>query len=272
MSHVRTFADEIAWGTSSLEDVGIGTARLDAELLLAHLLKVDRTALVMRSDERINGDDRTRYLSLVSRRAAYEPIAYITGKQGFRYIDLAVDARALIPRPESELLVEIGLELPQGARVVDVGTGTGAVALALKQERPDLEVTGIEYSKGALELARFNASRLRLDVRMIESDLLDDGEYDAVLANLPYVKDHEILEPAVVDYEPSVALFGGPDGLDLVRRLVEQTKSRPTIKLIALEIGWTMGEATAEVVRGAFSDVEITHDLAGHDRVVFGRR
>jgi release factor glutamine methyltransferase len=273
MSTTRTLADELAWGTKSLEEVGIGTARLDAELLLGHLLKIDRAALVMRSDERITGDARTGYLALVARRAGYEPMSYITGKQAFRHLDLAVDPRALIPRPETELLVEVGLELPAGSRVVDVGTGSGAVALALKQERPDLIVSGLEVSEGALQLARLNAQRLRLDVRFELSDLLDDGDYDAVLANLPYVKDGEILPPDVAWFEPEVALFGGPDGLGLVRTLLEQAAARPGIRLIALEIGYKQGPGTAEIVRAAgFGDVTIRPDLAGHERVVVGQR
>ena len=274
MSTSRTLADELAWGTRSLQEVGIDTARLDAEVLLGHLLKLDRTALMLRADERITGDARTRYLALVSRRAGYEPIAYITGKQGFRHLDLAVDARALIPRPETELLVEIGLELlPEGARVADVGTGSGAVALALKQERPDLQVTGLDVSAGALQLARFNAERLRLEVSFVQSHLLDAGEYDAVTANLPYVKDGEILPPNVAWFEPEISLFGGPDGLDLVRAMMDQVSARPSIRLVALEIGYKQGPQTAEIVRAAgFGDVEIRPDLAGHERDIVGRR
>ncbi len=273
MSNGRTIADELAWGTTSLEEVGIDTARLDAELLLGHLLKLDRTGLMLRAGERITGDDRTRYLALVSRRAGYEPIAYILGKQAFRHIDLAVDARALIPRPETEALVDVALELPAGARVADVGTGSGPVALALKQERPDLQVTGLDVSAGAIELARFNAERLGLDVRFAQSNLLDDGQYDAVLANLPYVKDGEILPPNVAWFEPSRALFGGPDGLDLVRGLLDQVSGRADIKLIALEIGYKQGTATAALVGEAgFDEVEIRRDLAGHERDIVGRR
>jgi release factor glutamine methyltransferase len=269
----RTIADELDWGRTSLDEVGIDTARLDAEVLMAHMLATDRADLVMRAAEPITGDNRTRYLSLVSRRAAYEPVSYIVGKQPFRYIELAVDPRALIPRPESEILVEEGLKLPQGARVVDVGTGSGAIALALKQERPDLQVSGLEVSTGALDLAKLNAARLRLDVRFVLSDMLDDAEYDAVLANLPYVKDGEILPPNVADFEPARALYGGPDGLGLIGALLGQLANRPTVTVVALEIGYHQGPATVELVRAAgFSDVVLTHDLAGHDRVVIGRR
>jgi release factor glutamine methyltransferase len=227
----------------------------------------------MRAADPISGDARTRYLALVARRASHEPIAYMLAKQGFRHIDLAVDARVLIPRPETELLVELGLELPEGARVVDVGTGSGAIALALKQERPDLAVTGLELSVGAVALARLNAERLRLDVEFRQSDLLDDGVYDAVLANLPYVRDAEILPPTVANFEPRGALFGGADGLDLVRRLLDQVAGREAVNLVGLEIGFDQGAAATELVRRAgFTDVELRTDLAGLDRVVVGRR
>jgi release factor glutamine methyltransferase len=303
MGTTRTLSDELAWATRSLEEVGIDTARLDAEILLAHQLRTDRTGLVLRGGERITGDSRTRYLALVARRASYEPVAYITGKQAFRHLDLAVDPRVLIPRPETEGLVEIGLDLPKGARVVDVGTGSGAVALALKQERPDLQVSGLDISAGAINVARFNAQRLRLDVHFATADLLDadadrdgdanrdgdgdanrDGDdeghsdrrpdtYDAVLANLPYVKDGEILPPDVGEYEPDVALYGGEDGLGLVRRLMAQIAERPAITFVALEIGYTQGPATVEAVQaGGFPAPELRLDLAGRDRVVVGRR
>lgn len=273
MSVSRTLADEIAWGTRSLQEVGIDTARLDAELLLAHALGTDRAGLVIRAGETITSDARTRYLALMGRRASHEPVAYITGKQAFRHLDLAVDPRVLIPRPETELLVEVGLELPEGGRVVDVGTGSGAVALALKQERPDLELSGLDISVGALDLARHNASRLRLEVRFAEADLLDDGDYSAVLANLPYVRADEVLPPGVLHYEPGRALFGGADGLELIRRLLDQVRVRPRITHVALEIGAEQGPATAELVAAAgFAHPEIRRDLAGHDRVVVGRR
>lgn len=270
---VRTLADELAWATASLAEVGIDTARLDAELLMAHLRGGDRARLILDADVRADGDLRTRYLALVARRAGHEPIAYITAKQGFRHLELAVDPRVLIPRPETELLVEVGLELPAGARVVDVGTGSGAIALALKQERPDLAVTGLELSEAALALARHNAARLRLEVAFSASDLLDDGDYDAVLANLPYITDGEPLPPSVAAFEPARALYGGPDGLRVIRALCAQLADRPGVGAVALEIGATQGEAVAGLLTAAgFGAVEVRTDLAGLDRVVIGRR
>ncbi|MDE3130015.1 MAG: peptide chain release factor N(5)-glutamine methyltransferase [Acidobacteriota bacterium] len=259
--------------TASLEAVGCESPRLDAELLLAHVLGVDRAQLVIRGQEEAGPDDRTRYLALLTRRAKREPIAYILGRKDFRRITLAVDPRVLIPRPETELLVEVGLTLPGGARVADVGTGSGAVALALKQERPDLALVGVDVSAGALSVARMNSQRLALQVEWVQGDLLDGVSCEAVLANLPYVADDELLPPEVALYEPRGALLGGEDGLDLVRRLIEQAGERHEIALIALEIGSTQAGATAALLEEAgFSQVERLRDLAGHERVVLGRR
>src|SRR3954452_23408681 len=167
---------------------GSPTARLDAELLLAASLGVDRTAL-WTTDADVAGPAVRTFRDLVRRRAVgHEPVAYLLGTKGFRWIDLAVDPRVLIPRPETEILVEVGLELPRGARVVDVGTGSGAIALALKHERPDLDVVGTDTSAEALEVARLNRAALGLGVAFVAGDLLaGEGECDAILSNPPYI-------------------------------------------------------------------------------------
>ncbi len=270
---MTTLSEELAGATSALAEVGCDTPRLDAELLLAHVLGVDRTQLVMRAGEEAGGDDRTRYLALLTRRVRREPIAYILGHREFRNLNLAVDPRVLIPRPESELLVEVGLTLPAGTRVADIGTGSGAVALALKDERADLEVVGVEISAGALSVARLNASRLVLDVEWVQGDLLDGIDCDAVLANLPYVAADELLPPDVAMYEPRGALLSGTDGLDLIRRLSDQLGSRERIRLVALEIGHKQADPVVQLIGSAgFGDVERLRDLAGIERVIVGRR
>jgi release factor glutamine methyltransferase len=186
-------------------------------------------------------------------------------------LSLRVDERVLIPRPETELLVEVGLLLSRGARVVDVGCGSGAVALALKDERPDLSVVGVDASPGAIEVACANAGRLGLDVEFIVGDLLGGvGACDAVLANLPYVADGASLPPEIARYEPAWALFGGPDGLDVIRRLVGALDS---VALVALEVGFDQAAAVASLLADAgFGSVERLRDLAGHERVVVGHR
>jgi release factor glutamine methyltransferase len=253
---------------------GSPTARLDAELLLAAALGVHRTALWTEPDLAVPGPAGRAFGDLVRRRVAgNEPVAYLLGTKGFRHIELEVDPRVLIPRPETELLVEVGLELPQGARVADVGTGSGAVALALKHERPDLDVLAIDVSGDALDVARRNAARLGLDVTFAHGDLLDplEGELDAVLSNPPYVADGATLPPDIARHEPPGALFAGADGLDVVRRLVPQAVARA--RLVALEVGEGQAAQVMELLRAAgMSDVSARRDLAGIDRVVVGSR
>jgi release factor glutamine methyltransferase len=264
--------------SAALADAGCDTPRLDAELLLASVLRVGRSRLVLDRDEELDADDTIRFAGLVRRRADREPVAYIVGVREFRRLSLRVDPRVLIPRPETELLVEVGLSLPHGARVVDVGTGSGAVALALADERPDLAVVGVDLSEGAIALARSNAERLGLGVEFVVGDLLGGrvggpGECDAVLANLPYVADGASLPAEIARYEPACALYGGPDGLDVIRRLVGAVGGGGSVPLIALEVGFDQADAVASLLADAgFGSVDRLRDLAGHERVVVGRR
>ena len=245
---------------------GSDTPDLDAQLLLAHALGVDRAALIMDPDRGVQGPAIRTFQDLVRRRSVErEPVAYLLGTKGFRHIDIAVDPRVLVPRPETELLVEVGLTLPLGARVHDACTGSGAVALALKHERPDLTVSGSDASRGAVEVARANAQRLGLDVGFHVGDLLDGvGAVDAVLANPPYVEAGAQLPPELA-HEPPGALFAGPDGLDVIRRLA----AAPRPELLAVEIGAGQAATVAALFGG---DIEILEDLAGIERVVVSRR
>ncbi len=265
-ARVATDAEVLREAADRLAVAGCETPRLDAEVLLAHALACDRAALVTRVHEAF---DASGFWELVARRARREPVAYITGVRAFRHIELAVDKRVLIPRPETELLVEVGLGLDPGARVVDVGTGSGAVALALKQERPDLAVLGVDVSADAVDVARDNAARLGLDVSFVLADLLVGvGACDAVLANLPYVAVGAPLAPEIQRYEPRDALFAGPDGLYVIRRLVAQLEG---VSLAAVEIGTGQADAV-EALLGDFASVERLRDLAGIERVVVARR
>ena len=266
----KSVARALSDATSALAAAGCDTPRLDAELLLSFVLGAGRERLVIDAFLELDACSLERFAALVARREAREPVAYILGRKAFRRIALSVDPRTLIPRPETELLVEVALSVGPGGRVVDVGTGSGAVALALKHERPELSVVGVDVSAGALEVARANARRLDLDVEFVLADLLDGvpGPFDAVLANLPYVADGSGLPPEIELYEPALALYGGPDGMDVTRRLLTMVDGVP---LVALEVG--LGEAVASLVAQAgFSSVEILRDLAGHERVVVGRR
>jgi len=266
----------LAVATARLAAAGCDSPRLDAELLLGEVLEVPRARLVLDRDGQVASQARARFDGLVLRRAAREPVAYILGRREFRRLTLAVDRRVLIPRPETELLVEAGLKLAPGASVIDVGTGSGAVALALKDERPDLDVRASDVSAQAVAVARANATRLGLDVAFEVRDLLDDGarDVDAVLANLPYVCTGAQLMPDVARYEPPGALFGGADGLELVRALIAGVagdRSRPG--LLALEIDPRQGAAVSRLLAEAgFGCVEVRRDLAGRERVLVGRR
>jgi len=255
---------------------GCDTPRLDAELLLADAMGVDRAAIVSDPGRELTPEQARRFQGYAMRRAQREPVAYILGTKGFRTIDLLVDRRVLIPRPETEHLVEAALELPQGGRVVDVGTGSGAVALALKAERPDLELLATDASPEALAVARANADRLGLEVDLLEGDLLEpvEGPLDAVLSNPPYVADAErgTLAPDITRHEPALALYAGEDGLSLIRRLAAQAGASEA-SLLALEVGFGQAGAVAEIVRAAgFEDTHAVADLAGIERVVVGRR
>jgi release factor glutamine methyltransferase len=270
MAAAVTVRDAVIAGASELKAAGCETPRLDAELLLAEVLGVGRARLVLDAARPLDPSEAGRYWALVERRREHEPVAYILGRREFRYLTLEVDRRVLIPRPETELLVEVGLGLPSGARVVDVGTGSGAVALALASERPDLSVTATDVSPDALAVARANSDRLGLDVRFVQADLLEGvpGPWDAVLANLPYVARSSVLPPDVAWFEPDLALFAGNDGLSMLRRLVSMLED---VSLVALEVGEGQADAVAELLSG-FSVVERHRDLAGIERVVVGRR
>jgi release factor glutamine methyltransferase len=250
----------------ALTATGVDSPRLDAELLLAHALGVDRARLVIDRDLVVAGSPAREFQTLVRRRAIErEPVAYLLGRKGFRSIELDVDPRVLIPRPETELLVEAALKLPRGARVVDVGAGSGAIALALKHERPDLDVTATDVSAGALDVARANAQRLGLDVRFVNADLYE-GAFEAVVSNPPYVADDDELPPEIARHEPRTALFAGPDGLDVIRRLVERDPP-----FLALEVGAGQAAAVIELL-AAYPTVEALRDLAGVERVVVACR
>lgn len=264
-------------GAQKLETAGIETPRLDAELLLAAAAGVTRSEIVAGLVDPSGA--KATYESWIARRAEREPLAYITGTQGFRRIDLSVDARVLIPRPETELLVAV-IKVDRPCGILDVATGSGAVALALADELPDATILASDISPDALEVAAENAAALGAADRVsfVESDLLDgiDGVFDAISANLPYVVATEIegLQPEVARYEPRLALDGGDDGLDLVRRLAASAPAH--LKpggMLALEIGLGQAADTEAILReNRFVNIERHEDLSGVERVVSGRK
>jgi release factor glutamine methyltransferase len=261
----------------ALNAAGVDSPRLDAEVLLGHALGVDRTTLWLDPDREVTGDAARWFRDAIRRRTVERvPVAYLVGHKGFRHLDLQVDQRVLVPRPETEHLVEALLDLPAGARVHDVGTGSGAIALALKHERPDLRVSASDVSPDALAVARANAQRLGLDVAFSQGDLLDgvDPHVDVVVSNPPYVEDGQraAMAPEVVRHEPKLALFAGADGLRTIRPLVTQAAATDAT-LLALEVGAGQAPPVRALVAAAgFPEVETVTDLAGHERVVLGRR
>jgi release factor glutamine methyltransferase len=268
-----TVRDALDSAVIALTAVGCDTPRLDAELLLAEAMGVDRSVVVADPGREIEPDAARRFADLARRRRGREPVAYILGRKGFRHIELEVDPRVLIPRPETEHVVDAVLDLPEGARVCDVGTGSGAIALALKSERPDLDVVATDVSADALAVAAANATRLALEVELVQGDLLDAvrGPLDAVVSNPPYIEDSARLALEIVLHEPALALRAGPDGLDVLRRLVPAVAAAgPAVA--ALEVG--AGQAAA--VRALLTEVgyarlHTLRDLAGIERVVVAR-
>jgi release factor glutamine methyltransferase len=263
---VASVKEAVDAAATALQAAGCDTPRLDAELLIADALGIERAALVADPELSVPASAARLIGERVRARVAREPVAYILGRKGFRRIELMVDSRVLIPRPETELLVELALELPEGARVHEVGTGSGAVALALLDERPDLRVTASDLSAAALEVARANAERLGLPLELSLADGLPEGlEPDLVVANLPYVAEGELggLEPEITRYEPREALTAGPDGLAAIRALVEQA---PAGTRLALE--HTPHQAAA--VRELLLEAETRLDLGGLERATTG--
>jgi release factor glutamine methyltransferase len=265
----------------ALRAAGVDEPRLDAELLLGEAMGCERSALIADGGAEVPPAAGRRFGELVRRRLRREPVAYILGRKGFRNLELAVDGRVLIPRPETELLVELALEL-QPASVLDVGTGSGAIALAVADELPACTVTATDTSPGALEVARTNAERLGLAdrVRFAEGTLPEEGGFDLVLANLPYVAERgwTSLQPEVTQWEQREALLAGPDGLDAYRSFIPgcgralASYGGLTSTTLAVEVGEGQAEAVVALMEEAgFGRVETRRDLAGIERMVVGR-
>jgi release factor glutamine methyltransferase len=270
--------DALDGAVTAIAAAGSPTPRLDGELLLADAMGTTREWLFREPEAPVTGDAVRAFQSHVRRRAGLrEPVAYIVGQRAFRRLTLSVDARVLVPRPETELVVELAVsELDRGASVLDCCCGSGAVALALADERPDLRLWGSDIDAGALAVARGNAERLGLSVTWQLADLLDGlhEPFEAIVANPPYVQSAVIaaLEPEVARHEPRLALDGGADGLAVLSRLIEQA-SQTVAQVLILEHGEGQDATLADRCRAAgYPGVHHHRDLAGIARVVVARR
>jgi release factor glutamine methyltransferase len=267
--------EALASASDALRAAGVDGPRLDAELLLAEATGWERARLTAEPEAGVPPAAARLFGEMVRRRLRREPVAYILGRKGFRHIELQVDRRVLIPRPETELLVELALEVDP-RRVLDMGTGSGAIALAIADELPACEVIATDTSAAALEVARANAERLRLvdRVQFVKAMLPPDASgLDLIVANLPYVAESEWagLEPEVTKWEPREALLAGPDGLDVLRAAIPVAAA--AAPALALEVGAGQAPAVSELLfEAGFAKVETRPDLAGIPRVVWGRR
>ena len=269
----------LAHAAERIAACGVETARVDAEFLLAHVLGGSRTALVLERERELTEAERARFDELVARRCGREPLAYVLGEWGFRGLTLKVDERALIPRPETEVVVERALARIRRIdrpRVLDVGVGSGAIALAIAAEHLGAHVVAIDRSAAALELARENRERAGVDgrVELLHGDVRDGlprAAYDLVVSNPPYVAPAEIdeLEPEVRDWEPREALVG--EGAHAVVSRSALTALRSEGWLV-LEVGDGQALYVALLLAAAgYGDVTVTRDLAGRERIVEGR-
>lgn len=284
MAETWTIRKILEWTTKDLESRGVSTARLDAEVLLAHALGASRVALYVDLDRPLSAEERAGYRQLLERRRRREPVAHITGEKEFWSLPLAVGPAVLVPRPETEVLVEEALallaELGPRPLVVDVGTGSGCVAVAIATERPDARVLALDLDRGAAGVAASNACRLGLADRVVvaRSDLLGSvgGGASLVVSNPPYIPRAAIdgLAPEVSRWEPRLALDGGEDGLEVIRRLLAEAGSALVPGgALALEVGDDdQARAVMGLVAPPLGAPRLRRDYAGVTRVVTARR
>jgi release factor glutamine methyltransferase len=283
---VWTIARVLRWAAEDLSRRGVtGSARLDAELLLSHATGLDRVRLIVDSARPLAPDELTRFRELHARRRRSEPVAYILGEREFYGLRFSVNQHVLIPRPDTEILVNVALErtrrLHLFGRALDVCTGSGCVAIAFAKERPTWFVTGSDISEPALEVARKNALELGAiwNVDFRQSDLFagiaSEPRFDLITANVPYIPDDEVatLTPDIKNHEPHLALCGGADGLAILRRLVKAAPGwLAPGGVLALEVGAEQAERVAKGLAAyRFTEVQRDRDYAGIERVVSGR-
>lgn len=262
-----TVAEILKKSETDIRDAGCDTPEADAMALLAEAMGVEVAQVAARLQEPVSASLGSALGASVARRAAREPLAYILGRFAFRGIEVGIDNRVLVPDEASGFLVELAASLPLGARVHDVGTGSGVIALAIKDERPDLIVTGSDISKAAVEVARANAEALELDVAFTFAPWLPGGPYDLVIANLPYVdtrQDTMEIPPEYTDHQPHVAVYSGEDGLQVIREFVARVE---TDAMVALQ----HAPSQTEAVRAFFADPTTAGEGERFGRFTYGK-
>mgnify|MGYP005836880083 CR=1 FL=1 len=283
--------EALSWGTQTLEAEKISSPRLDSEVLLMYNLNLTRTRLYLDYERELTNQEEADYRKLISRRIARVPVAYLTGKKEFMSLELQVDSRVLIPRPETELLVERVLEemkeYSSPVRVLDIGTGSGAIALSLAYYSSDgNQIYALDYSEEALQVARTNAGKLGLTerVKFLHGNLwagmdleLDNNYFQVIISNPPYISQGEMLtlEREVLDYEPHLALVAGSDGLDFYRRISQGLPDYLAPGgLVALEVGKGQADLVKELLENTkiFSKIKVLPDYAGIERIVMAWR
>lgn len=271
----------LEWTSNYFREKNIKEARLEAEILLARVLGRDRVYLYANYDAPVNQDERSIFREFIKRRVRKEPLSYITGTKEFMSLEFKVNPAVLIPRPESEILVEKAIDLfkDQPCTICDIGTGSGALAISLAHYLPLARVFATDISRQALDTARDNAASLQVEVEFLEGDLLapfldKENYFDLIVANLPYIplEEYYTLDSGVKSYEPQTALLAPGDGLDIYRRLLPQAYT--VLKegaYLFIEIGWQQGEKAIQMMNN-LKEVQIIKDLAGFNRVVMARK
>ena len=249
---------------------GVSAAKLEARVIAGHVLGVDRSFVLTHPDHQLNPAELD---ALVSRRESGEPLAYILGYREFFGRNFEVNPSVLIPRQDTECLIEAVLALPQDRNtLLDVGTGSGCIAVTLGLERPNWNITATDVSPGALQVAQHNAQKLGASVRFLKSNMfqaLGAAKFDMIVSNPPYIDRIFPLDAEVKDFEPSIALFGGADGLDFYRKFAAETKQYLSATgCLALEIGFDQGRSVPNILSKHGWTAEVLKDLSGSDRVV----
>lgn len=273
-----TYREAVEFGTKCLTDAGVPDAALDAWYLLQMVCKIERSYYYVHGEEDITQDAQKEYEIAVQKRAEHIPLQYIIGEQEFMGLRFKVNSNVLIPRQDTETLVEQVLKIVKpGMKVLDLCTGSGCVLISVLKNAPELTGMGSDISKTALLVAKENAKLHEVDAEWVRSDLFDNitETFDVIMANPPYIPTGEILSlmPEVRDFEPENALDGGADSLDFYRKIAGQVKDYLNPGgYVYMEIGYDQGEAVSELMRNAgFTEVEVIKDLARNDRVVKGK-